>query len=155
MPSAIPDATPNATLVKFGYPATLIGETRCWTVLLRPQQVTLGALVLVCREEATRFGEVSPAGFADLHAAVARLEPMLRDFVGYEKINYLMLMMVDPDVHFHVIPRYEGRREHEGLAVLDAGWPGMPTLGEAVTPDEAQMRSLVAALRARWAAAPA
>ena len=31
---------------------------------------------------------------------------MLRGFVAYERINYLMLMMVDPDVHFHVIPRY-------------------------------------------------
>ena len=86
---------------------------------------------------------------------VARIEAVLRGFARCDKINYLMLMMVDPDVHFHVIPRYEGRREHVGLAVLDAGWPGMPTLGEAVTPDEAQMRSLVAALRARWAAAPA
>ena len=155
MPSAIPDATPNATLVKFGYPATLIGETRCWTVLLRPQQVTLGALVLVCREEATRFGEVSPAGFADLHAAVARLEPMLRDFVGYEKINYLMLMMVDPDVHFHVIPRYDGVRTHLGQAFPDAGGPGPPALGQAGEPEDAVRDGLLRRLRESWASAAA
>ena len=29
-------------------------------------------------------------------------------FCAYERINYLMLMMVDPHVHFHVIPRYSG-----------------------------------------------
>ena len=142
MPSAIPDATPNATLVKFGYPATLIGETRCWTVLLRPQQVTLGALVLVCREEARRFGAVSPEGFADLHAAVSRIEPMLRDLVGYEKINYLMLMMVDPHVHFHVIPRYDGSREWEGTDFTDAGWPAVPQLGSAVTLTSEQVSAL-------------
>jgi diadenosine tetraphosphate (Ap4A) HIT family hydrolase len=40
------------------------------------------------------------------------------------KINYLMLMMVDPHVHFHVLPRYEGDRSHGGIEVVDAGWPG-------------------------------
>ncbi|PZP48388.1 MAG: HIT family protein [Azospirillum brasilense] len=155
MPSAIPDATPNATLVKFGYPATLIGETRCWTVLLRPQQVTLGALVLVCREEAGRFGAVSPEGFADLHAAVSRIEPMLRDLVGYEKINYLMLMMVDPDVHFHVIPRYAGTRTHLGQSFPDAGWPGPPALGQAVEPGDAVRDDLLRRLRGHWASGQA
>ena len=145
----------NATLRKFGYPATTVAETAHWAVLVRPEQPTLGSLVLICREAVTAFGAASPEAFADLGPVVARIEAVLRGFARCDKINYLMLMMVDPDVHFHVIPRYEGRREHEGLAVLDAGWPGMPTLGEAVTPDEAQMRSLVAALRARWADAPA
>ena len=151
----MPDAFPNATMTKFGSPATLIGETGHWSVLLRPQQVTLGALVLVCREEAAAFGAVSPAAFADLHAAVSRIEPILRDFVGYEKINYLMLMMVDPDVHFHVIPRYEGARTHLGQSFPDAGWPGPPALGQAVEPEEAVRESLIRGLREAWAAATA
>ena len=98
----------NATSEKFGFPGTLVAETAHWSVLVRPQQVTLGSLVLVCREPATAFGAVSPQAFTDLHGVVARAERMLRDFVGYEKINHLMLMMVDPDVHFHVFPRYAG-----------------------------------------------
>ena len=146
---------PAATLAKFGHPATLVGETEHWILLLRPQQVTLGSLVLVCREEVTRFGEASPAAFADLHRAVSRIEPILREFLGCEKINHLMLMMVDPDVHFHVIPRYEGLRTHLGQGFPDAGWPGPPALAQAVEPEAAVRESLLARLRAPWAAAGA
>ena len=46
-----------------------------------------------------------------------------------------MLMMVDPHVHFHVIPRYEGSRTAAGLTIADAGWPGQPDLGSAIKLD--------------------
>ena len=144
----------SATLTKFGYPATTVAETAHWTLLVRPEQPTLGSLVLVCREPVTAFGAVSPEGFAELASVIARIEGALRGFVRYDRINYLMLMMVDPDVHFHVLPRYDGEREHEGLRIPDAGWPGPPALGAVVVPNEAQMRSLVARLRAHWASAP-
>jgi len=143
----------NATMRKFGHPRTVVAETAHWTVLARPQQVTLGSLVLACREPATAFGQVSPAAFAGLQGAVAGVEAMLKGFVGFEKINYLMLMMVDPDVHFHVIPRYEGTRRFEDLEFPDAGWPGPPALGAAVEPDAAVLERIVAALRARWTGA--
>ncbi len=140
----------NATMRKFGHPRTLVAETTCWTILARPQQATLGSLVLACREPATAFGQLSPAAFADLQTAVAGVEAMLKGFVAYEKINYLMLMMVDPDVHFHVIPRYEGTRRFEDVEFPDAGWPGPPALGSAVEPDAATLDRIVAALRSRW-----
>ncbi|MBO1075871.1 HIT family protein [Roseomonas marmotae] len=145
----------SATLSKFGYPTTLVGETAHWAVLVRPEQPTLGSLALICREPVQAFGDVSPAAFAELGSVVTRIEALLREFTQYEKINYLMLMMMDPDVHFHVIPRYEGEREHAGLRVPDAGWPGPPALGKAVTPDAAQLRDLVTRLRAGWAGLPA
>lgn len=141
----------SATLSKFGYPDTLVAETEHWAVLLRPQQPTLGALVLVCREDVTAFGEISPAAFAGLGPVVARIEALLRDFVAYEKINYLMLMMVDPHVHFHVIPRYAGTRQHAGLDFVDSGWPAQPALGQFVAPDAATLAALTETLRQRWA----
>ncbi|WP_207461669.1 HIT family protein [Azospirillum sp. SYSU D00513] len=145
----------NATMQKFGYPRTLVAETSHWAVLVRPQQPTLGSLVLACREPATAFGQLGAEAFADLRTAVAGLERMLTDFVAYEKINHLMLMMVDPDVHFHVIPRYQGVRRFGGLDFPDEGWPAVPALGKAVTPDEDTLGQLVAELRARWVAATA
>src|SRR3546814_15372281 len=72
---------------------------------------------------------------------------MLSGFVGYSKINYLMLMMVDPDVHFHVIPRYQGERRFEGIAFPDAGWPAAPDLAAAVSPEPEVLAALVQALR--------
>ncbi len=142
--------TANDTMLKFGHPTTVIGQTDQWTVQLRPQQVTLGSLVLISREPVRAFGDISADGFAGLKPVTARIEAMLRDLIGYEKINYLMLMMVDHDVHFHVIPRYDGSREMQGVSVADAGWPGPPKLDQAMTPDDKAMTQLVATFQQRW-----
>jgi diadenosine tetraphosphate (Ap4A) HIT family hydrolase len=48
-------------------------------------------------------------------------------------MNYLMLMMVDKHVHFHVIPRYEKEVELFGEIWKDTSWPGIPNLsGESL-----------------------
>jgi diadenosine tetraphosphate (Ap4A) HIT family hydrolase len=140
----------NATETKFGDPATRVAQTDRWSVLLRPRQPTLGSLVLVCREPAQAFAELSPEAFGELRAVVRGVEHMLRAFTSYERINYLMLMMVDPDVHFHVIPRYSGTRAFMGIDYPDAGWPGPPALEPAVALDDTARDALVAALRQAW-----
>lgn len=140
----------NPTALKFGYPQTLVAETAQWLVLVRPQQPTYGSLVLVCKEPAQAFSDLSPAAFADLREVVAGVERLLSGVVDYARINYLMLMMVDRDVHFHVIPRYEGARELNGLTISDAGWPGPPDLGAAVPLDPPTAAALAAALREQW-----
>jgi diadenosine tetraphosphate (Ap4A) HIT family hydrolase len=142
----------NATAVSFGYPETQVAETAFWRVLVRPKQPTFGSLVLICKDAATAFSDISPQAFADLQVAVRGVEHMLRGVVDYQKINYLMLMMVDPDVHFHVIPRYEGERVHDGVSFPDAGWPGPPALSEAVDLGKEGAASLAARLRAAWPA---
>ncbi len=140
----------NATETKFGDPATRLAQTDCWTVLLRPKQPTLGSLVLICREPVQSFAQVSAQGYAELRDLVRRIEATLRDVVAYERINYLMLMMVDPDVHFHVIPRYDGSRRLGGVEFRDAGWPGPPALDAAVALDPAMSDALLARLRQAW-----
>jgi diadenosine tetraphosphate (Ap4A) HIT family hydrolase len=143
----------NETARNFGYPATTVGETDRWLVLVRPKQPTFGSLVLVCKDQARAFSDLSPQAFADLQVAVAGVERLLRAKVDYRKINYLMLMMVDPDVHFHVIPRYEGAREHEGVGFPDAGWPGPPVLASAVELSPKMLAGLVEDFRRDWSAA--
>lgn len=141
---------PNATMLKFGHPASVVAQTSLWSVQVRPQQPALGSLVLVCKEPATAFGQLTPAAFAELQTVVARVETVLKRFTAYQKINYLMLMMVDPDVHFHVIPRYEGVRDYRGARFADAGWPGPPALGQAVALDAEMLTALTADLKAMW-----
>jgi diadenosine tetraphosphate (Ap4A) HIT family hydrolase len=140
----------NATAEKFGHPGTLIKEYEHWLVLLRPQQVTLGSLVLVCKQPATRFSDVSAAAFSELHHAVTAIEGTLGALYSYQKMNYLMLMMVDPDVHYHVIPRYDSAREFAGVEVVDHGWPAMPALGEFVEFDAEAQSQFITALKAAW-----
>jgi diadenosine tetraphosphate (Ap4A) HIT family hydrolase len=141
---------PNQTAVKFGHPDTLVADYDHWCVLLRPGQVTLGSLVLVCKDEASRFSDISAEAFAELAGAIRDIETGLPAFRPYDKINYLMLMMVDPDVHFHVIPRYGGPQSFEGGEFPDAGWPGPPQLGAAVTPEAGVRDRILAAIRAAW-----
>lgn len=140
----------NPTITKFGYPATYIGETDYWVVLLRPVQVTLGALVVAAKSGECAFGALPPEFHADLAVATARVEAMLRAAVGYERVNWLMLMMVDPHVHFHVLPRYEGERGEGDMVVPDAGWPGPPHLQSGLTPTEVQKVALRDWLRGYW-----
>lgn len=140
----------NSTETRFGDPVTRIARTDSWTVLLRPAQPTLGALVLVCREPVRAFSELSAQAFADLRAIICRVEPVLCEVTNYERINYLMLMMVDPDVHFHVIPRYPGTRSFSGVDYPDAGWPGPPALNAAVTPEVDARDMLIERLRSAW-----
>ena len=138
----------NVTIEKFGWPATLIAEFDHWLVLLRPAQPTLGSLVLAARSDATAFAGLPGEAHAELKRVTGAIEAALARFTGYARLNYLMLMMVDPHVHFHVIPRYEGAREWGGVAFPDAGWPALPQLGEAVKLEPAQREALVAELKA-------
>jgi diadenosine tetraphosphate (Ap4A) HIT family hydrolase len=136
----------NATIEKFGHPRTLVAEYDHWVVLLRPAQPTLGSLVLAAKSEATAFGELPAEAHAELKIVTTQIERLLRDFVDYAKINYLMLMMADPHVHFHVIPRYEGGREWQGRSFVDAGWPKVPDLATAVALSDEEQHALAQTL---------
>ena len=133
----------NPTIEKFGYPATLIKEYEHWVVLLRPAQVTLGSLVLAAKSDATAYGSLTSEAFTEKGVVIEAIETSLRHFVEFERINYLMLMMVDPNVHFHVIPRYSVSRSWNGFEFADLGWPGQPRLDAAVVLDPDQIGELV------------
>ena len=116
----------NATMRKFGAPDTVIHQYQYWSILLRPAQATLGALVLAAHEPARAFSELSQASFTELHQVTKQMESALAKAFEYDKLNYLMLMMVDPDVHFHVIPRYAQAKQFNNIEFLDHGWPAPP-----------------------------
>ncbi|NOQ49975.1 MAG: HIT family protein [Nitrosomonadaceae bacterium] len=121
----------NETMRKFGAPHTVINRYQHWSILLRPVQLTLGSMVLVAHEPVHAFSELSQASFTELHKITAQIESALFRAFDYDKLNYLMLMMVHPDVHFHVIPRYAGPKQFQGVEFVDPGWPGAPDLSHA------------------------
>ena len=137
----------NATIEKFGYPGTLVRDYDHWVLLLRPAQVTAGSLILASKSDATAYGDLTAAAFAEQGIIVAELEQMLRETVKMDKINYLMLMMVDPHVHFHIFPRYLGTRSFAGLTLTDHGWPGPPDLKSAVELDSVAIGQAIEAFR--------
>ena len=132
----------NPTMLKFGYPRSAITELDHWVILLRPAQVTLGSLVLAAKSDSTAYSNLPDEAFAEQATAVRAIERAVSSFTAFERINYLMLMMVDPNVHFHVIPRYRGTRDWEGIEFPDHGWPGPPQLKLVVELTEIQMEAL-------------
>lgn len=128
---------------KFRVDELLVAHNEAWSWSVRPGQVTLGAGILSLNRHAARFAEVTAAEMAALAEIVGSLEHALRSAFDYQAINYLMLMMVDHHVHFHVIPRYEGRRSFAGVAWVDRGWPAFPVLGEVQHADRSELPDLL------------
>jgi diadenosine tetraphosphate (Ap4A) HIT family hydrolase len=142
----------NPTIEKFGYPKTLIADYPNWVVLLRPAQATLGALVLAHKSQAEAFSDLDAGSFAELGDVVRDIEAALAAFRPYRKINYLMLMMVDPQVHFHVLPRYDAPQSFGGAVFEDKGWPKLPDLGGGPALDEGALAGIAAAIKDHWPA---
>ena len=140
----------NETLKSFGYPETLVREFDHWAIVLRPKQVTLGSLVLVCKEPVSALAAVSPDGFSELADVTRQMEDALARAFQYDKINYLLLMMVDPDVHFHVLPRYAGPRRFGDVKFTDTRWPGPPDLTDINETTPEMNRAILTRLREAW-----
>ena len=140
------------TLEKFGYPETLVKEYEYWRLLCRYEQVTLGSLILIYKTEVDAFSKVSPEGFTELAVIVPEVETKLKTIFNYEKINWMMLMMKDPEVHFHVIPRYSADKEFEGINFKDQFWPSAPRLKEVNQIDHSILIKLVEKMKAAFRA---
>lgn len=115
---------------KFKTDEFLIYESNYWSWSLRPVQATLGAGVLSLKRECPVFSELNQEEFCDLNNIIKVIEKTLKETFNYDIMNYLMLMMVDKQVHYHVIPRYERTIDFAGISWEDSGWPGVPNLAD-------------------------
>ena len=118
----------NDTIKKFGYPETLLKEYNNWLVLLRPKQPTIGSMILAHKGEQTRLSKVSKEAFIEYEKVIKDIERALEEVFDYDIMNYLMLMMVDKNVHYHIIPRYEREINFEWKSCRDTGWPKAPDM---------------------------
>jgi len=118
----------NKTIKTFGYPETLVKEYKHWVVLLRPVQVTLGSLVIAAKSDALHLGNLDESQWAEFALISKEMENLLKDSFGAEKFNYFALMMKDPNVHFHFIPRYSKEVVFNEKTFKDTDWPGKSEL---------------------------
>lgn len=121
---------------KFRLPELVIAETDHWRWSIRPEQATLGAGVLSAKRAVEEFSGITEEESSDLGKMIKLIENTLKKTFPYNRINYLMLMMVDFQVHFHVIPRYDHNIDFAGLSWMDAGWPTPPVLDADPVSDE-------------------
>lgn len=140
----------NETIKKFGYPENVLAEHEHWVVLLRPQQVTAGSVVLACKQTATSLADVSPTAYSELPGVIGSLEATLKRCFEFNKINYLALMMVDKEVHFHVLPRYSAPRHIAGVTFVDKTWPKPADLSRVTEMSHTQFKELYRLLKDNW-----
>ncbi|OJU87577.1 hypothetical protein BGO17_01110 [Candidatus Saccharibacteria bacterium 49-20] len=102
----------------------VLKEYEHWVVLFREKQVTIGSVIIMSKElEKQSLGAVSAEAWAEFPIVSADVERWLTNAFGAEKFNYLALMMYDPEVHFHVIPRYSKSVVFEEQEFIDPDWP--------------------------------
>lgn len=147
----MPDsASFEVTLKRLGHPSTWIADYEHWVVLLHPDQSTLGALALICRDQAPVFSDISPHAFDELKRVAIDLERVVGKAFDYTKINYLVLMEDEAHTLIRAVPRYDSRRTYEEVSFDDPGWPGLPDLVHRHRMDVSNRDKLVENLRAEW-----
>jgi diadenosine tetraphosphate (Ap4A) HIT family hydrolase len=133
---------------KFRLPEYVIRDYAHWTWSLRPVHSTLGAGVVSARRYAANFSDMTAEECAELATVIKDVEGRLKAAFRYDKINYLMLMMVDLHVHFHVIPRYAGPREFGGTTWDDKTWPKPPESSSGPELASAEAKAMIARILA-------
>ena len=121
---------------KFNTEKLMIAQTDYWRWSLRPAQCTLGAGILSLRRPAEAMCELEAKEGADLIEIIKIIEKALKAAFTPQKMNYLMLMMVDPHIHYHVIPRYSQNVDFSNNQFKDSGWPRFPVLDAPSLSDE-------------------
>lgn len=109
--------------VKFEIDHLLLFETEYWAWSLRPVQTTLGAGILSLKRECTNLSNLNKEEFEDLFNIIPIIEKTIKKAFNYDVMNYLMLMMIDKHVHYHIIPRYERIIEFAEIQWEDKEWP--------------------------------
>jgi len=112
-----------------------------WTLSTRPEQITLGSVVLSSSSGALSFQDCSPAALAELGQHFARFEIIARENLQAIRLNILCLMMVDPVVHFHIFPRYKKPSNFVDETWTDSDWPNPVALRPAPV-DKAVLENL-------------
>lgn len=106
----------------------LIKDYKHWIWSIRPAQCTLGASIVCMKRQVPTFSNANEEEMAELAIVAKDVESVLKGVFQFQKINWLALMMVDQQVHFHVVPRYSTKKEFAGVTWEDTGWPRLAVL---------------------------
>ena len=132
------------TLAKFGFPHTLLYENKYWYILLRPDQITFCSMVLISKNEKNScISKLNVSEQAEMFFAIQKIEDVAFKIMNCDKINYLALMMVDPYVHFHILPRFKKPVDYNNIDFIDPGYPGVADLGYKTQLTETEFSDLV------------
>jgi diadenosine tetraphosphate (Ap4A) HIT family hydrolase len=116
----------QATCNKLRISELTIKDYDNWILLTLPVQFTLGSMVLMNKNGAADFGKLTSPELVEMGSIISKIESKLKAAFNWDKMNYYMLRMKDPEVHFDVIPRYASDREFGGQIFRDQAFSSPP-----------------------------
>lgn len=117
-------------LKKFNVNNNILLKTKYWSWILRESHPTLGSTVLMINRECYELNELTSEEILDYHRIVKVIEETLKSLFEYSQINYFQLMMLDRNLHIHIIPRYSQDKYYENEKWADENYPGLPDLSK-------------------------
>lgn len=132
---------------KFDVDKLKIYENSNWVWSLRPQQITLGSSILVFKKDANELSDLTIEEFTDLLDVIKIIENTLKDVLGFSIVNYLMLMLVDKQLHYHVIPRYSKKVIFNNETYVDEDWPKPPRMDNKIEVLDQELMQLLGTLK--------
>ncbi len=121
----------------------LIFETNHWLIYLAPSQRYLGTCVVVLKRHCENLRELNSDEWNDFSKIVEELEAALNKTFSPTLFNWSCYMNSayrsdppDPEVHWHVIPRYNYKIEFEGLNFEDPDFGYIPQPIERKIPED-------------------
>jgi diadenosine tetraphosphate (Ap4A) HIT family hydrolase len=93
-----------------------IGQTRFSTLLLNFDQTFIGRMILVPNKEWPDLETVDPVDVSQMMLEVAEIGGQVKRAFNADRMNYASLGNVVEQLHWHIIPRYDG----------DVNWGGPP-----------------------------
>lgn len=108
---------------KFLVKELLIFEGEFWNWSLRPKQPTIGSSIVSLKRHATTVSDITSEEWNELLYIFKLIEERCKKVFSHNVINYLMLMLVDKQIHYHVLPRFDSSTDFNGYLYDDKFWP--------------------------------
>lgn len=128
----------------------LIAQAPSWAICLNRNQDLLGRCYVLLKRPETDVTRLTDAEVTELWAVVRKVREVLEALWYPDHFNYAFLMNVDPQVHFHVIPRYRDLRELNGGTFVDPTFGKHYNLAPDKLLDEGTYDTILAAMRAKF-----
>jgi len=120
-----------------------IYESNYWTIFLAPSQRYLGTCVLVLKRELTDLMDLNAEEWLDFGILVSKLELTLKKIFNPTLFNWSCFKNaafrsspVNPQVHWHFIPRYQKKVVFNGLTFHDPDFGYMPQPVTRIIPEK-------------------
>lgn len=132
-------------------PRFLIAESTRWALCLNESQDLLGRCYALLRRPETDALALTDDETVELWTLARAARAALTALWEPDHFNFAFLMNVDPQVHFHILPRYRYKREFAGGTFVDPTFGGHYNVSPSRTLEDAGYDAVLSALRGKLA----